>query len=227
MADLKVVEFDSSWANTYKELQAELKQIFGKFYNDSKHIGSTVVEGLSARPIIDILLILSDLNAPMALNSELLGCNYSVIQEENSFSDGAIYVKKDDEGTVIAKIYILGENKTFEKKQYESFILALRKYPELKDEYSEIKKKLALEFADDDESYNNGKSEIMAKILVKANEYEKAKANRLPYAGIGACLVGVAGFFIGTAFGFGVAGLAVGIAVGIGIGIGLAYLDLF
>lgn len=52
--------YDSSWLSQFSRLELRVRQALGKKVLKLEHVGSTSIEGLSAKPIIDMLLVVSD-----------------------------------------------------------------------------------------------------------------------------------------------------------------------
>jgi GrpB-like predicted nucleotidyltransferase (UPF0157 family) len=60
MIQIKLEKYNPAWPAQFEEYKNQLKQALNKFSNvQIEHIGSTSVEGLKAKPIIDILIGLS------------------------------------------------------------------------------------------------------------------------------------------------------------------------
>ena len=57
---VEVVPYDSAWASAFEEIKKELENAVGDLIVGIEHVGSTAVEGLSAKPIIDIDMIIKD-----------------------------------------------------------------------------------------------------------------------------------------------------------------------
>ncbi|MEM7189101.1 MAG: GrpB family protein [Pseudomonadota bacterium] len=82
-------EYDPAWATRFDELQAALKDATGIEAEHIQHIGSTAVEGLWAKPIIDIQIGVVDL-AAFDL-STVAGAGFSPVTEitrDDPFRDG-------------------------------------------------------------------------------------------------------------------------------------------
>ena len=75
---VELVEHDSEWKNAAAETIELLWQIFGSIAKDIQHIGSTAIENIKAKPIIDIGVLIDDFSEAEALYSEL---------EKNGFSN--------------------------------------------------------------------------------------------------------------------------------------------
>lgn len=59
---IKLKEHNVAWSEKFHEIKSELLELIGFLDFQVEHIGSTSIEGLSAKPIIDILLGLKDEN---------------------------------------------------------------------------------------------------------------------------------------------------------------------
>jgi GrpB-like predicted nucleotidyltransferase (UPF0157 family) len=57
---VKVVDYDPSWPDRFEALAERVRQALGAQALRIEHIGSTAVPGLAAKPIIDILVVVSD-----------------------------------------------------------------------------------------------------------------------------------------------------------------------
>lgn len=58
-----VREYSPVWREKYEEEAEKIREILGDNCLEIHHIGSTAVEGLKAKPIIDILPVVRDLGA--------------------------------------------------------------------------------------------------------------------------------------------------------------------
>lgn len=64
---IKVVPYSSAWPVQYKLEASRIKECLGSNIIELHHIGSTAVPGLAAKPDIDILCVVADLNATLKL----------------------------------------------------------------------------------------------------------------------------------------------------------------
>ena len=55
-----VVPYDKAWKSAFEEIKKEIERVIGDLIIGIEHIGSTSVEGLSAKPIIDIDVVIKD-----------------------------------------------------------------------------------------------------------------------------------------------------------------------
>ncbi|SHL72507.1 GrpB domain, predicted nucleotidyltransferase, UPF0157 family [Chitinophaga jiangningensis] len=68
--------YNHEWKLTYSNLEKELLQILGSLKPVVAHIGSTSIEGLSAKPVIDILVGLRDESQLDQVPALLMAKNY-------------------------------------------------------------------------------------------------------------------------------------------------------
>ena len=71
MRTVIVVPYDDKWPEMFEAESLLIKTLLGGVAKDIHHIGSTSVPGLSAKPIIDILLEVSDINELDRYNSAM------------------------------------------------------------------------------------------------------------------------------------------------------------
>ena len=55
-----VVPYDKAWKSAFEEIKREIELVIGDLIIGIEHVGSTSVEGLSAKPIIDIDVVIKD-----------------------------------------------------------------------------------------------------------------------------------------------------------------------
>ena len=51
---IEVLPYDEKWKQAFLDIKAELEPALGSLALSIEHVGSTSVEGLAAKPIIDI-----------------------------------------------------------------------------------------------------------------------------------------------------------------------------
>jgi len=61
MRKIVVVPYDEKWPEMFNVESFLIKKLLGEVAKDIHHVGSTSVPGLSAKPVIDILLEVSDI----------------------------------------------------------------------------------------------------------------------------------------------------------------------
>ena len=59
-AKVIVVPYDATWKSAFEDIKTELESAIGDLAVGIEHVGSTSVEGMSAKPCIDIDVIIRD-----------------------------------------------------------------------------------------------------------------------------------------------------------------------
>ena len=75
-------EHNSDWTNYYNEEKALLEKQFGSLLVRINHIGSTAVEGLIAKPTVDILLEVNPDSSADDVRATAEKCGYTVMAEK-------------------------------------------------------------------------------------------------------------------------------------------------
>ena len=55
-----VLPYDRAWKSAFEEIKKEIESVIGDLIIGIEHVGSTSVEGLSAKPVIDIDVVIKD-----------------------------------------------------------------------------------------------------------------------------------------------------------------------
>ena len=163
---VKLEKYDSKWKEMFKEEKQELEKIFGPLAIKIEHIGSTSIEGLSSKPIIDIAIALVKLEDFKKIKHNFEKEPYSI--KEDSVQD-EILIRKGNEDNRTHFIHIM----EIESKRYKDTIKFrdyMRTHSQAVKEYEELKEKLAKKYADNRKMYTNSKNEFIQSILKKANE---------------------------------------------------------
>ena len=75
-------EHNSDWTNYYNEEKALLEKQFGSLLVRINHIGSTAVDGLIAKPTVDILLEVKPDSSSDDVRASAVKCGYTVMAEK-------------------------------------------------------------------------------------------------------------------------------------------------
>ena len=74
-----VTEYNPKWPEMFERESEKIKQILGANCASIYHIGSTSVEGLAAKPIIDIMPVVKDLESVDLISSEFEAIGYESV----------------------------------------------------------------------------------------------------------------------------------------------------
>ncbi|MFD1864813.1 GrpB family protein [Planococcus chinensis] len=166
MRKVEVLPFDPDWQRRFEEAAMEIAGIFGEECVEIHHIGSTSVEGLSAKPVIDLLPVVRSIGSVDAFNTKMADAGY-VAKGENGLPGRRFFQKGGNERTHHVHVFEKGSP---EIRRHLAFRDYLRTHPEKAQEYGALKEKLAAEYPMDIEMYIAGKTELVSMIEKLAME---------------------------------------------------------
>lgn len=156
-----VVPYNPRWPCLYEREAAEIRRILGSLLVSIHHIGSTAVPGLAAKPIIDILPVVSDIRAMDPLRASFEGIGYAYMGEFGI--PGRRYLRKGgDERT--HHLHIFGQDSREEIRRHLAVRDYLRTHPETALAYGNLKRTLAKRYPFDIDGYCDGK-DAFVKVL--------------------------------------------------------------
>lgn len=161
---VNLLPHEEQWDKTAKETILALKSLLGDVAIDIQHIGSTAINGIYAKPIIDIAVAVDSLDS-IKPYIDLLEQNGIIFRNEDVCGQ-LLFVIGDDE-TRTHHIHIVIWNSTA-WQNYIIFRDYLNTFPEQAKKYESLKLKLASKFADNRQSYTVGKQELIETILTQA-----------------------------------------------------------
>ena len=160
-----VLPYDEQWKQDFLMIKDELTSALGQLAIRIEHIGSTSVAGLSAKPIIDIDVVIKDYTVLEDVVSALGEIGYQhegnlgIAGREAFKYDGKEHLKKHH-------LYVCPEDSP-ELRRHLAFRDFLRAHPEAVREYSRIKEEGAKQYPDDIEGYIEHKSPFIERIYAE------------------------------------------------------------
>ena len=157
------------WEVIAAETISKLHGILQDVLVDAQHIGSTAIQNISAKPIIDIVAGVSDFDGLLSKNR---------ILEENGF----IFRGQDHPHQYL---YVCGDNDIrthhihaviYDSEDWNNYVDVrdyLNCHKEDAESYSKLKESLAKQYPEDREIYTASKSELIDEVIVKAHCWRK------------------------------------------------------
>lgn len=171
---VKIIPYSFEWKEAYKQEEKLLYSLLDETAIDIQHVGSTSIEGLDSKPIIDIAIGVKSLGDVEKFRSLLEESGYQFRGEAGV--EGRIMFAKGSEDLRTHYLHIeIFNGELWKNHIYFRDYLRLNK--KSVDEYSRLKKELALKYADDRGSYTNAKNQFIKSILKKAEEEFSYKSN--------------------------------------------------
>ena len=151
-----VESYDETWTSAFEEIKKEIESAVGDLIIGIEHVGSTSVEGLSAKPIIDIDIIINDYSIFDAVVNKLNNIGY--IHEGNlGIKDREAFKYSDKSHLQRHHVYVCPQHSE-ELHRHITFRDFLRSNPEAVKRYGAVKEKAAQLFPDNIEKYIEYKS---------------------------------------------------------------------
>lgn len=157
----EVVPYNPEWPQQFAEERVRVHNALGSHCIEVRHIGSTSVPGLAAKPIIDVLPIVKSLASIDYKNLEELG--YEVYGEFGI--PFHVFAKKRGEPMYHMHIW---EDGNPEIEKHRLFLDYLRGNPAEAKRYENLKKDLALKYRHDRPSYTKGKDRLIQELIEKS-----------------------------------------------------------
>lgn len=180
---ITIKAYDTAWAARFDQLREELSSILEAFHPQIEHFGSTSVPGLAAKPIIDILVGLPDIQDVHSSITPMMQHHYIYYAAYNTLmSDRRLFVRlkgKDDHDR-FQEMYTQAE--TIPHEEINPYKLAhvhvrelgtpewirhiafrdyLKTHPEVRQQYEQLKRKLSRKVWKDGNAYNQAKDSFI------------------------------------------------------------------
>lgn len=160
--NIVVLPYDEKWRKAFEDIKSELDVVLKDLVISIEHVGSTSVEGLSAKPIIDIDVVIEDRSKLDAVIAALGTIGYA--HEGDQGIPGREAFKYDGKDHLMNHhLYVCCKDAS-ELKRHVSFRDYLREHPEAVREYSRVKEEGACLFPHDIDSYIEYKSPFIESI---------------------------------------------------------------
>ena len=157
-----VLPYDAQWEQAFVSIKDEIHKALGPLAIGIEHVGSTSVRGLSAKPIIDIDVVIKDYSVFDAVVHALEAIGYhhegdlGITAREAFKYSGKEHLQKHH-------LYVCPQDSA-ELKRHVAFRNYLRANPEAVREYSQIKVEGAMLYPNDIEKYIQHKSPFIEEI---------------------------------------------------------------
>ncbi|MDB6081603.1 MAG: uncharacterized protein JWO53_875 [Chlamydiia bacterium] len=160
---IEIVPYNLEWPKLFAVEAEHIKQALGNNCITIHHIGSTLVPGLSAKPIIDMLPVVRDIQVVDQATQAMESLGYDA-KGEYGLTFRRYFQKGESLRTHNVHVYEEGSPEIDRHLQFRDW---MRSHPEDAERYATLKKELAVQFPQDMERYCNGKDIFIASIDAK------------------------------------------------------------
>lgn len=163
-------EYNPAWKQRFLEVAEKLRPIFGDNLVEIDHIGSTSIVGMVAKPQVDVLAVVKNLDLVKDQREDFIQAGFIV--------KGRGYVAEDDEymaqdlvdGKRLVSVHTLQEGNP-KIAEYKIFRDYLQNNKEDRDLYIATKRTLYSEHSDNYANYDSGKRDVIVGIKARAKEW--------------------------------------------------------
>ena len=169
MDEIEIVDYDPRWPTLFDEEARRLRTVLDPTAIEGiEHFGSTAIPGLSAKPILDILIAVRSLAEARATFVEALKTLDYVYWADNPKKDRMFFVKGMPPFGSGRTHHVHVTEPNGELWQRLAFRDYLRAHPEEAGTYERLKRRLAAEHPSDREAYTDAKSAYVEAVMRKA-----------------------------------------------------------
>lgn len=170
--NIKVVDYNPDWNKNYLKEEQLINDILKSELINCFHIGSTSVPDLKAKPIIDILLVVNDIDDLDKYTKEFEEIGYEVMGEFGI--KGRRYFRKGGDNRT-HQIHAFQYDSINEIERHLAFRDYLRQNSDICDAYGKLKAELAEKYPNDIEAYCDGKDNFVKKVEKDALKWHWTK----------------------------------------------------
>ena len=168
-------EYDPNWNVRFLDASERLRPLFGDNLFEIDHIGSTSIKGMLAKPQVDVLVVVKDLEAVRSLYETFLLEGYTVHGRGYVAPDDEYISRDDASGARLLSIHVLqaGNPKINEYKVFRDYLSSHVKDREL---YVAAKKELYVSHSGNYAEYVRGKQDVIDTIKARAMTWAKTQS---------------------------------------------------
>ena len=146
-----VLPYDAAWKSAFEAIRDEIEAALGDLIIGIEHVGSTSVEGMSAKPCIDMDVIIKDYSVFDEIVRKLGAIGY-IHEGDLGIKDREAFKYTDKPHLMTHHLYVC-PRESEELRRHIVFRDFLRRTPEAVRKYSLVKEKAAALFPDEIEQY--------------------------------------------------------------------------
>lgn len=161
---IEVVPYSPNWIVEFEVESSLIKPLFAENFIAIHHIGSTAVPGLSAKPTIDIILEVNDINLVDKCNDKMARLGYEA-WGEYGIMGRRFFLKGQEKRTHHVHTFQTGNTAIYRHICFRDYLIA---HPEAAKDYAELKIRMAKEFSNNRRAYVENKSDYVKNLEQKA-----------------------------------------------------------
>ena len=161
-ARVEVLPYDPKWKDEYEKIKREIEANLGELIEGIEHVGSTSVEGLCAKPCIDIDVVIGDNSVLDAVIAALGAIGY-IHEGDLGISGREAFAYSDKPHLYKHHLYVCPRD-SGELHRHITFRELLRRDAEARQKYAAVKMAAAGLYPDDIDGYIEYKSHCIKEL---------------------------------------------------------------
>ena len=166
-ASVVVLPYDAAWKTAFAAIKSELEKALGDLAIAIEHVGSTSVEGLAAKPCIDVDVVIRDYAVFDAVVARLAAIGY-VHEGDLGIAEREAFAYADKPHLMKHHLYVCPRDSR-ELHRHITFRDFLRANPDAAMRYGAVKETAAKLFPEDIDGYIRYKSPCIEEIYKLCN----------------------------------------------------------
>ncbi|HSI21041.1 MAG TPA: GrpB family protein [Verrucomicrobiae bacterium] len=166
--EYSIEPYNPAWPLLFQEEAEVVRGIFGEHARAIHHVGSTSVPEMQAKPQIDILVLVDNLEVSDKHIPDFEAAGYTSFGDP--FGIGARMFSRVEGNRKLSNVHVHIPSNPY----VQQFLLVrdyLRVKPERATEYGSLKARLSTEFPDDYQAYRDGKKGYLDEVFAEAKAY--------------------------------------------------------
>lgn len=163
---ITLAPYDTAWPSLFTRLEVRVRRALGDDVLLLEHVGSTSVPGLSAKPIIDIVLAVADSGDEPSYVPRLEEEGFVLWIREPDWHEHRMFKAPEIQGN----LHVFSEG-CEEIKRMLLFRDWLRSHPDDRRRYEEAKRELAARTWKYTQNYADAKTKVVQEILARARRH--------------------------------------------------------
>ncbi len=172
---VEVVSYNPQWKKAFFAESGQIATALATNLVVIHHIGSTAIPHIYAKPIIDFLIEVKDINLVTEQTPAMAALGYEAMGEYGLV--GRRYFRKENPPGIRTHHVHIYEIYSPEIERHLAFRDYMIAHPEDAQQYSQLKQELAQKYPEDIEGYMDGKYEFVKRIEKKAIQWQKLKSS--------------------------------------------------
>jgi GrpB-like predicted nucleotidyltransferase (UPF0157 family) len=160
-----IVPHDPSWKEEFARESGRVLAALGALAIRAEHVGSTAIPGLSAKPIVDIMIGVASLTLARQSTGQMASLGYEYVPAFEALLPERLFFQRGSPRT--HHVHVAETASRFWTRQI-GFRDYLTGHPDVAAEYADLKTKLAARFAEDRDGYTRAKTDFVQAVLAKA-----------------------------------------------------------